>query len=172
MQGQQEGRHPYLISGAAQRVPLLSGPAAQSKGMLCPEATGRLERVFLSLFHNKRAWEGYKVSLGDAGVLLETASAPRCSRSWGAGAVHPGRGSGQPLSLGGCSVQGLSCCPAPRRPRGHQQGWAQPCRLCGGICQRQGGVLAGLPCAIGWQHVTPRCGDRRRLCPPVGGRLI
>lgn len=30
----------------------------------------------------------------------------------------------------------------------------------------------GLPCAIGWDCVTPRCGDRKRLCPPVGGRLI
>lgn len=45
-------------------------------------------------------------------------------------------------------------------------------RLSGGTCQLQGGVLMGLLCAIGWRHVTPRCGDRRRLCPSVGGRLI
>lgn len=37
---------------------------------------------------------------------------------------------------------------------------------------RREGFLVGLPCAIGWHCVTPRCGDRRWLCPPVGGRLI
>lgn len=162
--------------GAAQCVPLPSGPVAQRKGTLCSEGTGSLRRVLPSLFHNQRAWEGHRVSSGHVGVLVDLLQPPDAAgageqtlSALGAGGLaapcpqllHP-----QTCRVLSPRVHLLSCCSqgTPGTSPGLGSALGSSAVAC---ASGREGFLVGLPCAIGWHCVTPPCGDRKRLCPPV-----
>lgn len=105
-----------------------------------------------SLFHNQRAWEGHRVSLGHVGVLVDLLQPPDAAgageqtlRALGAGGGgSPFPSAAAPTDLPGAQPEGSSpFLLLPGDPGDIPGAGLSLGQLCGGMCQRQGGVSGG-----------------------------